>query len=66
MNTVMPSKYIKKISLLSSFMFIFSACSFLEYKEAEIKVTKINEELSEAGVDDKKFLNFLNYISQML
>ena len=59
MNTVMPSKYIKKISLLSSFMFIFSACSFLEYKEAEIKVTKINEELSEAGVDDKKFLNFL-------
>ena len=66
MNTVRPSKYIKKISLLSYLMFIFSACSFLEYKEAEIKVTKINEELSEAGVDDKKFLNFLIKLLTML
>lgn len=58
----MPSKYIKKISLfifiisLSSF---FSACSFLEYNEAKIKVTNINEELSQASVDNKEFLDFL-------
>ena len=40
-------------------MFPFSACSLLEYKEAKIEIISINEDLSDAGVDNKDFLDYL-------
>ena len=56
----MPSKFIKKtslISLLIAFLCLFSACSFVEYKEAKLKVTNINEELSQASINKEEFLD---------
>jgi cobalt-zinc-cadmium efflux system outer membrane protein len=56
-------KYIKKNSLpslLISFLCIFPGCSYLDYKETNIEVKSINEELGLASINSPDFIRFLS------
>ena len=58
----MPLKYIKKNSspsLLILFLCIFPGCSYFEYKEKNIEVKSINEELGLASINSPDFIRFL-------